>query len=187
MACPTCRCVWSATWTSKPPSVVGKRLLPTVRGSSRLQLASARTRAVASASAALNSANSSSRVAPDRVRSAEQPSALRLNCDPRRTSAGDPNSAPGDECGTPPVPFPPAARSPPNRRDFRTTSAGPRRPVAAHAIPRARLWNIGSMPRNHGSTVGIQSPLGRRMFIVAKASRRCRRSAKRRRARRPLL
>src|ERR1700704_3764354 len=34
IAWPTCRCVWSATWTSSPPTEVGSCFLPTLRPSS---------------------------------------------------------------------------------------------------------------------------------------------------------
>ena len=34
VACPTCRCVWSATCTRSPPTVVGSRFEPTTRESS---------------------------------------------------------------------------------------------------------------------------------------------------------
>jgi hypothetical protein len=64
IACPTCRCVWSATCTNNPPTVVGSNFVPTGRGSSKRFASNCRRRSAPRASASSNSAKSSARVAP---------------------------------------------------------------------------------------------------------------------------
>src|SRR5262249_48118096 len=58
IACPTCRCVCSAMWVSRPITVVGNRLRPTVRGSRSVETSSART--IVSAAASVRSSIASS-------------------------------------------------------------------------------------------------------------------------------
>src|ERR1019366_8740159 len=75
---------------------------------------------------------------PDRVPSADEPSAPHSGFSPRHKSAHDPRCAPSAECETQPTPPPQAAHSPQHPKDSRTTSANPPPPIAARAKPRAQ-------------------------------------------------
>jgi len=138
--------------TSNPPTVVGSFFFPTVRGASRLVLASALMRAVLSASAAFNSANNSARVAPGsssvpsrficswlRVRSSayvSRRSKLRATC--RTWNAT--GAAPAGRAFT--------SRSERLPHHFRKSSSASCR---ACRTARPTAGTSGSVPRNHGS------------------------------------
>ena len=95
--------VWSATWTSRPPTVVGRCFFPTDTDLPRSSSLKACTRSAPWASASVNSENSSSWVAPESSSVLSAASCSAPSSFLRRNSASDRCCERYGECEKPPA------------------------------------------------------------------------------------